>query len=199
MREYIKQWVKSKRPKSFIGHKVVKSMVSWESYDFMGPDDRIYSLSVVYDKTRIIGSPESMVSLMLTDGNEQKKYEESVEDILDSLLVSCDSVESWQKNRRKEVTKEALDNMVRRYLERAVVGVSSVSTSNFTVVSAELITPELPMLALSFLFDNVLQLPVRIIVGEPSLVKRRDYGVYTQEFFEFMGEVGSVSGGIVWY
>jgi hypothetical protein len=200
MKEYIAQWIKSQPRMVVLSHKTVRSLFYYEIFDFMGTDGKYYKFNVVYNDARILGTISSLGIVNAIEGEvDSGHFEQDVNQILDGLLVKYETKDELAANRSKELSKEQLDELVMKYLNSITSSLLNVKTESFQIQDVELVSNRFPLFTIYFTYQGRTQVPFRLTVSEPSLVKVRKYGEESQEFHNFVERLGKISGGIVWY
>lgn len=199
MKGFIREWVKTKRPQVILGHKEVTLGLTYEFYEFLGWDDKFYSISLVYNDFNILGSMKSINTLRLFGDSEPSTMKPmGLYEVLDNSLECYETKEDWLRNRARLITKEELSKFLGIYYNRISEAVLNTNTDKFTVVNFTFSNET--AVAVYFNFDGILQMPLKMYIGEPSVVKIRNYGEDTLEFRSFVERLGqAINSMVIWY
>ena len=194
------RWLSLKQPKVVLRSKVVGRILSHGLFDFIGPDNRYYSCSVVFDNHRIYGNIEEFDVLRLKSGTEveQVVVEQSIYEVLDSSTISFSTKEEWVENRPKPVDDDLLAKWMGQKCQRIIDDIYGVSVGNFKVVEVKIITPF--EFLVYFLWKEKPYAPLKMFVGEPTAVRFRNFLGETGFFKVFVDKIAKCMGGsVIWF
>lgn len=200
MKKYISAWIASKNPKVMLGNHCAGKGLYYETYEFMGQDERYYVCGFIYDESKVIPYTESSVELFLgmgesTEAPVSDEEERGLLAIFESALMSYPSLEEFKANRPKKLDKSEMEKMLLYYYQGIKQRLLEQSFGSFQVSDVEMTGHSAVVF---FKKKGYLQSPIRMQLGEPTLVKRRNYGDLNESFEEFVEGLGDLTGGIVW-
>lgn len=197
MEKYIASFIASKGVVAVLGFEKVVSRATYLYYEFMGKDDRFYVFSILYDSHRIWGTLEGAQALQLTSGGKTVAVgvQEGMLDVLEKFLRVYNDKDEFNDNRAKKITKDELDMFLAPYYNSMKNKLSNVSLHNFSV---QKVVDNGTFFTIYFTLLTRMELPIKLNIGEPSVVVRRDYLKYSKPFEHFVEKLGEITGEIIW-
>lgn len=199
MIKVIEFWIRKKAPKLLVRQIVTGNAVKHSLLDFVGQDGKYYCCSVLFDDYRIYGVPGSKyVKKLQSFSNHTGIAEDDVSlfDILDANTVSFENKQDWVKNRPLPLDETKLNNESLSRCQEVLDAIFNINNGVFKVVLVELIS--IREVCVHFATRGHMYAPLRLNVGDPSLVRVRRYKGSSESFKDFVTEITNITGGVYW-
>lgn len=182
-----------------LGYKVVGDRVYYQHGGFMCEDGKCYSFNIINTDTQILGTLRDDNVLMLPESQQwdksTKRIPSGLSDTLDRFLVEYDTFEDFKRNMPKDISAKDINSLMEPYYDNVISQLKSVTVGIFNTQTAY---RKDEFAVIFFTVKGRVEMPIRLLIGEPSLIQERYYGNYTGEFKRFVEELGNLTGGIVW-
>lgn len=201
MNEYVVRWLASKGIRRSLGYGVVGTEIYYQHAAFIGVNEKYYRFNMVNTDDQILGSLNTEETLRIEAGAGQftgqvRQYQQGLFDVLDHYLTEYETFEEFRDAAPKQdITAKDLDYLLQAYRTTVIEALSKVSHSVFHVQS---VVQKDEKAYVNFIAHDRVEFPLKLRIGEPSVVSRRNYGKLTSHFEEFVEKLCDYTGDLIW-
>ena len=199
MQKAVEMWIRLKTPVAVLRKMIVGEGVKQYLIDFLDKSGKYNSCNVLFDEYKIYGIPGSKHLKKLESFGEyisNPQDDVSLFDILDANTVKFDTKSEWVKSRPLPLNERKLKAESLARCSGVMDQIFSVNVGDFKIVGIDMIS--FKELCVYFALRGHMYSPLRIMIGEPTLMRPRNYKGTSEEFREFVSEITNITGGVYW-